>query len=330
MKIIAFAVRPDEQEAFKKYEKQFNCSITLCSQAFSIETVDQVKGYDTIIIIGNCKADRLALQKLREYEITYFSTRSAGYNNIDLEAAKELGIKVFNVPAYSPNSVAEFIVLSALSMIRNYPLMLTRACKQNYSLGGLIGKEIRNMTLGFIGTGRIGRRSLESFTGMNPKKILAYDPYPNEEVSKIAEYVSLETLFAECDLISFHTNLNEDNYHLINEKTLQKMKDGVYIINTSRGGLIDSEAILKALDSNKIVGIAMDVYEHEVGILHVDNEGKEYTDSVFQKLHEHPRVIISPHYAFYTDEAVSNMVEYSIQNVTEFQKTQSCKNQIGL
>ncbi len=330
MKIIAYAVRPDEQEAFKKFEAQFQCQITCCPQSFSPETADLAEGHGSVIIIGSCLANREALQKLHKFGITDFSIRSAGYNNIDLEAVKEFGMRVANVPAYSPNSVAEFTVLSALSMIKNYPSMLLRTAKQNYSLGGLIGKEIRNMTIGFIGTGRIGRRSLESFTGMNPKKILAFDPYHSEDVAKLATYVSLEELLAQCDLISFHTNLTDDNYHLINKEAISKMKDGVYIVNTSRGGLIDTEATLEALDSGKIAGLATDVYEHEVGILHINSEGKKYTDLIFQKLHDHPRVIVSPHYAFYTDEAVSNMVEYAIQNVHDYAENNSCANEIKL
>ncbi|MGL5955050.1 MAG: NAD(P)-dependent oxidoreductase [Brevinema sp.] len=330
MKIIIYAVRPDEQEAFKKFEAYFDCQMTYCSQAFSVETADLAKDHDSVIIIGNCKADRAALKKLWEYGILYFSTRTTGYNNIDLHAVKEFGMRVANVPAYSPNSVADFTVLSALSMIRNYPLMLERAKCQNYSLGGLIGKEIRNMTLGFIGVGRIGRRSAESFLGMNPKKILGYDPHPTEEGAKILSYVTLDTLLAESDLISFHINLNDNSYHLINNETIKTMKDGVFIINTSRGGVIDTEAALKALDSGKIAGLATDVYEHEVGILHANNEGKTYTDATFQKLHNHPKVIVSPHYAFYTDEAVSNMVEYSIQNLIDYKTRNTCSNEIVL
>lgn len=328
MKIIAYAVRPDEYQAFEDYSKRYNIQIDQCKEPFSVNNADLAKGYDSIIIIGNCKATREALQKIKEYGITYMTTRSTGFNNIDLDAAREFGLKIANVPAYSPNSVGDFTILLILSLLRKFNTIQDQTRVQNYSLPGLIGKEIRNQVIGIIGTGKIGSRVIESLQGMNPKKVLAYDPYINPSVEKYAEYVSLEKLLEESDVISVHIPLSDNTYHILGADNIPKMKDGVYLINTARGGLMDAEAIVQNLDNGKIAGLATDVYEYELGILHANREGTVIEDETFNKLQSHPNVIITPHCAFYTDEAVTNMVEYSILNLLEYQKKQSFTNEI--
>ena len=328
MKVIAYAVRADELEAFKKFEKHFNMDITICHDYLSEKTAHLAKGHETVIFIGSCEVTASTLKILSGFGITYMSTRTAGYDNIDKQTAQELGIRIANVPAYSPNSAGEFAILSTISLLRNYVPMLTRMQKQNFSLGGLLSKEVRNQRIGIIGGGRIGLRTMECFSGFKPKEIMVTDNIQHDEVKKIAKYVSLDTLLAESDVISIHTDLNETSQHIFNKENLAKTKQGVFIVNTSRGATADTRAILDALNSGHIAGYATDVYEHEGGLLHHNHEGKKITDTLFLELLNHPKVILSPHYAFYTDEAVANMVEYSIENINDYKTRNTCINEI--
>ena len=328
MKIIAYDVRPDEIKLFEQYGLQYNIQIEQCSECFSINNIELAKDCDSIIVSSNCEVTIIALQKLKEYGISYISTRSAGFENIDLTAAREFGIKVANVPAYSPNSVADFTILLILSLLRNFKVIQEHTNVQNYSLEGLIGKEIRNQVFGIIGTGKIGLRVIESLQGMNPKKIIAYDSYINPKAEKYVEYVSLEKLFQESDVISLHMPLSDEVHQMINSKTISLMKNGVYLINTARGGLVDTKAVLEGLDNGKIAGLALDVFEHEVEILYSNKKDKTIEGDIFNSLQKKSNVIITPHCAFYTDEAAANMVEYSIYNILEYKQSNSCKNEL--
>lgn len=326
MKILAYCVRPDELESFETFKNRFNHTVDIVKESFTPNTAHLAKGYDAVSILGNCTANRRALEILKNLGVHYLATRSAGINNIDLEAAKEFDIKISNVPAYSPNSVGEFTVALTLALGRNLRQAFRKADVQDFSLNGLIGFELRNKTIGFIGTGRIGQCAMKAFSGFGAKMI-GYDLYPSETAKEFIEYKSLDEVFAEADIISLHCPLTDDNYHLINKENIEKMKDGVIIVNTSRGALMSAEDLIEGLKSGKIGGVATDVYEKEVGLLHNNWKDKVIDDKVFLTLKSFENVLITPHYAFYTDEAVSNMVEYSLQNLYDFETVGTCKNQ---
>lgn len=320
MKIKAYAARPDELASFKKYGQQFGHQVSLERQSLSPQTAELAEGFEGVAILGNCQANREALEKLASYGIHYLASRSAGINNIDLVAAKELGIKVSNVAAYSPNAVSEFAVMSALALLRNLSQAIHRVGVQNFGLAGLIGSEMRNQTVGVIGTGRIGREAAKAYKGFGAE-VIGFDLYESEEAKQYLTYHSLDEVLAKADILSFHCPLTDDNYHMVNRQSIDKMKDGVLIVNTARGGLIDAEAALEAIHSGKIGGMALDVYENEVGIVHHDHTNDRLTDRVYNELRALPNVIITPHFAFYTDEAVANMVEYSLDSLKQFSET---------
>lgn len=325
MKILAYCVRPDEMESFEKFKVKYNHTVDIVKESFSPTTAHLAKGYDAVSILGNCTANREALAIISGLGIKYLATRSAGVNNIDFDAAKEFDIKVSNVPAYSPNSVGEFTVGATLALARNFKKAFRRVDAQNFGLDGLIGFELRNKTIGFIGTGRIGQTAMKAFSGFGAKMI-GYDLYPSESAKEFIEYKTLDEVLKESDIISLHCPLTNDNYHLINKDAISMMKDNVIIINTSRGPLMNAEDLLEALLSGKIGGLATDVYEHEVGVFHNNWEHKILNDKTLLALKAMPNVIITPHYAFYTDEAVANMVEYSLENLYEFETTGNCRN----
>ncbi|MBX7356230.1 lactate dehydrogenase [Clostridium chauvoei] len=329
MKILAYCVRPDEMSSFEKFSKEFNHEVKVLKESFSKETAYLAKGYDAVSILGNDDANKEAIEKIASLGVKYLATRSAGVNNIDLEAAKENNIRVSNVPAYSPNSVAEFTVGVTLCLARNLNKAFKRVEAQNFSLNGLIGFELRNKTIGIIGTGRIGQTVIKAFSGFGAK-LIGYDLYENENAAKYIEYKSLDEVFKEADIITLHCPLTEDNYHLINKENINKMKDGVVLINTSRGQLMNTEDIIDAIKSGKIAGLATDVYENEYGIFHNDHQNNIIKDETLLTLKSFPNVIVTPHYGFYTDEAVSNMVEYSLENLYDFETKNQCKNEIGV
>ncbi len=327
MKILAYAVRPDEMTAFKEFSKKLGHEVTTIPEVFSPESAPMAEGYDGISIVGNCIANKEALKIISSFGIKYMASRTAGYDNIDLKACRELGVKPTNVPAYSPNSVSEFTVGLALNLTRKISFGIRRAKIQNFGLSGLIGIEVRNLTVGVIGTGRIGFNVIKAFSGFGCK-IIAHDIYENDEVRKYAEYKTAEELYAEADIITLHTPLFDENYHMINDGAISKMKDGVIIINAARGGLVDAEALIRGLKSGKIRGAAIDTYEKEGGIFHRDHTNDILQDEVLAQLLQFPNVIITPHIAFYTDEAVSNMVEIALSNLKDFELTGKAKNEL--
>lgn len=324
MRVIAYAARPDERAAFDKFSKKFGMELRLEGSNLKPETVELARGYDMVSIVGNCTVNREILDKLSQFGIKYIASRSTGYDNIDLEAARELGINISNT-FYSPNSVGEFAIMSALTLLRNIPYSFRKVEKNNFSLKGLQGRELRNQTVGVIGTGKIGRSAIKGFSGFGCK-ILAYDPYPNEEMKSLVEYVSFEKLIKESDIITLHVPLTDGNAYMINKETIELMKEEVLIINTSRGELINTRDLIEGLRAGKIAGAALDVIEREKGILHNDCSEKPLTHDELAILKSMPNVQITSHHAFYTRQAVSDMVEFALTNLNSFYTTGDAPN----
>ncbi len=319
-KIIIYAYRPDEFSSTEKFKEKYGFELTRVEELFSPDNAHLSAGHDGVIFMGTCAANAEALKIVADNGIKIISTKSAGYNNIDIKAANECGFTISHVPSYSPNAISEYAVTAALCLARNVPQMIRRGDIHDYSVPGLIGFEIRKSTVGIIGTGRIGRESAKAFKGFGAR-VIGSDPYPVEEAKAYLEYVPLEQLLKEADVISMHAPMLDENYHMINKDTLKLMKPKAILVNTSRGGLVNAGDVLDALLNEKLGGFAMDVYEHEVGILFSDCKNKIIKDPVFLALSALPNVLISPHYAFYTDEAVSNMIEICFSNLDSYFRT---------
>jgi len=309
MKLAVFSYRNDETEYFNKFVKQYNVDAIYTSDAPTLENLAFVKGCDCISIITT-KIDAKLLEKLKEAGIKFISTRTIGYDHIDIEYAHKINIGVGNV-LYSPNSVAEYTVMLMLMANRKVKHILERSIGQDYSLKGIQGKELRNQTVGVIGTGRIGETVIKNLSGFGPK-IIAFDLYEKESVKELATYVSMDKLFRESDVITMHTPLTAENHHLINKENIAKMKTGVVIINTARGALIDTSAFIDAIENKKIGAAALDVIENETDVFYNDFKYTPIKNRDLAILKSFPNVTVMPHTAFYTDQAVSDMVENSI------------------
>lgn len=240
------------------------------------------------------------------------STRTIGYDHVDIEAAKEFGIHVSNV-SYSPECVADYTVMLMLMSLRRMKRIMQRGEINDFSLPGIQGRELPNLTVGVLGTGRIGQAVIRDLSGFGCK-IYAYDKYENENVKGYAEYTDLDTIYKECDLITLHMPLAEDNFHLIGKEAFGKMKDGVVIVNTARGGLIDTKALIEAIESGKAGAAGLDVIEDEFGMYYYDRKSDVLSKRDLYILRGFPNVIVTPHMAFYTDQAVSDMVKHSIES----------------
>jgi Lactate dehydrogenase and related dehydrogenases len=311
MKLFAYSVREfDEKPFFDKYCSEFGIEYAYVTEYPNDENLALMRGYDAVsIIVSITDANRLA--KMKEYGVKYLSTRSIGVDHIDLAAAKKLGIKVSNV-SYPPSSVANYAIMLMLMCCRNIKYILDSNAIQDFSLTGKMGKEISNCTIGVIGTGRIGKTVIEHLSGFGCK-ILAYDPYENEEVKKYATYVDLQTIYQQSDIITLHIPSAKENYHLINAAAIAQMKDGVILINTGRGDLIDTYALIDALEAGKVGGAGLDVLENEEGLYYVNLAGQPLNKRELALLKAFPNVIVTPHTAFYTSEAVEYMVANSIK-----------------
>lgn len=307
MKIIAYNVLPFEQSSFIRFEQEMNIDITIIEEILSMKNVHLAEGYDAVTVLGHSHVTQEVLNKLHTFGITSLSTRTIGYDHIDINAAKQLSMSISNA-RYAPYNVADFTIMLMLMLLRKTKVSICRALVNDFSLDGLQGREIRSLTIGIMGTGRIGQTVIENLSGFGCK-ILAYDQYENEAVKSHAQYVDLNTLYKESDIVSLHMPLTDENYHIINKDSIKQMKKNVLLINTARGALIDSEDLIAALESGWVGGAGIDTLEEEEGVVH-RHIGTEIIDKrTFFYIKQFPNVILTQHYAFFTEEATSSMVE---------------------
>ena len=310
MKLFVYSLRMfDEKQFFDAWSKELGVTYGYCNERPTAENMHLVKGYDAVSILTT-PVDEEILKAWKEDGVQVVSTRTVGYDHIDCKAAKAMGMPICNA-TYPPNAVANYTIMLMLMCCRKVVHILKRAELQDFTLPGKIGVELTNCTVGVIGTGKIGRTVLERLKGFGCR-LLAYDIYPSKEVEEIAEYVDLDTLYKECDIITLHMPSTEANFHMIDEEALSKMKDGVMLINTARGNLIDSKAMIAGLKRGKIGAAGLDVIEEEFGLYYYDYIGKPMDNEELAILKSFPNVIVTPHTAFYTDEAVGHMVKNSI------------------
>ena len=309
-KVAVYNLRPfDEAEWFEKYAKELDLELVACPDAPNPDNAVLAKGCQCVDIITS-PVDRNLMSVFASLGVKYLVTRTIGYDHIDLKAAREFGIRVGNAP-YGPHGVADYAVMLILMSIRRMKRILQRTQLQEYTLDGIQGRELKDLTVGVIGTGRIGRTVIQNLSGFGCK-ILANDLYEKEEVKSFASYVSLEEIWENADVITLHTPLTEENFHLINEESLSKMKDGVVIVNTARGGLIDSRALIEAVESGKVGAAGLDVVENEFGLYYYDHKNDILKNRELALLRSFPNVTVSHHMAFYTDEEVKTVIRDSL------------------
>lgn len=312
MKLFVYSYREfDEAEFFQKFAEEYHVELGICHDAPTMENAYLAEGYPYVSIITT-KIDEELMNRFHALGVKMISTRTIGYDHIDLEAARKCGISVGNV-TYSPECVADYTVMLMLMSIRKMKRIMQREEINDFSLPGIQGKEMPNFTVGVLGTGRIGRAVIHDISGFGCK-IYAYDQYENDEVKKYAQYVSLDEIYEKCDMITLHMPLMEENMHLIDAEAIQKMQDGVVLINTARGGLIDTKALIDGLESGKIGAAGLDVIEDEFGMYYFDRKSDILSKHDLYILRGFPNVIVTPHMAFYTDQAVSDMVKHSIES----------------
>lgn len=311
MKVTVYNCREfDEKELFLKYARELSLELVLCPDAPDKENAVLAKGSECIDIITSKMSAEL-LEIFASYGVRYVTTRTIGYDHIDVAAAKRLGMTVANAP-YGPCGVADYAVMLILMTVRKMKRILERTNIQDYTLKGIQGRELKDLTVGIIGTGRIGRTVLKNLSGFGCK-LIAYDIYQSKEVKESGvSYVSLEEMWQQADVISLHAPLTEDNFHLIDKEAISKMKDGVMIVNTARGGLIDSQALIEGIESGKIGGAGLDVVENEFGLYYYDHKSDILSNRELAILRGFPNVTVSHHMAFYTDEYVNTVVKDSL------------------
>ncbi|OUP82805.1 lactate dehydrogenase [Lachnoclostridium sp. An169] len=312
MKIFVYNYREfDEAEYFQKFAKEYGVELGICTDAPTLENAHLAEGYEYVSIITS-RIDADLMKRFHELGVKMISTRTIGYDHVDLDAARKYGIHVSNV-SYSPECVADYTVMLMLMSIRKMKRIMQRAEINDFSLPGIQGREMPNFTVGVLGTGKIGRSVIRDLSGFGCR-IYAYDKYENESVKEHAQYADLDTIFRECDMITLHMPLGEENFHLLDENAFAKMKDGVVIINTARGGLIDTKALISALESGKVGAAGLDVIEDEFGMYYYDLKSDMLSKRDLYILRGFPNVVVTPHMAFYTDQAVSDMVKHSIES----------------
>lgn len=310
MKLFVYSLREfDEKLYFDEWCARCGVTYEATTQAPSMDNLYLAKGADALSIITT-PVDGEMLKVLKDYGIKCISTRTVGYDHVDLQTANEMGITVCNAP-YPPNSVANYTIMLMLMCCRKVVPIMKRAELQDYSLNGKIGVELSNATVGIIGTGKIGKTVIERLKGFGCR-ILAHDIYVSSEVEKLAEYVDLDTLYRECDIISLHMPSTPENFHMLDEAAIGKMKQGVILINTARGSLVDSEALIAGLEQRKIGAAGLDVIENETALYYYNRMGQPMDNRELALLRAFPNVIVTPHTAFYTEEAVEHMVKNSI------------------
>jgi D-lactate dehydrogenase len=328
LKVAFFDAKPYDIDSFDHVNKAFGFKITYFKHHLTAETASLTQGFHVVCVFVNDTVDQNVVEALARNGIRLIAIRAAGYNNLDLKALFQK-IHAVRVPAYSPYAVAEHAVALMLALNRKIHRAFFRTRDNNFTLNGLLGFDMRGKTAGIIGTGKIGKVLIDILKGFG-MRILAYDAFPDREYEKRAgiEYVDLDTLYKNSDVISLHCPLTKETYHLIDERNIAKMKTGVMIINTGRGMLIDSKALIEGLKTGKIGFAGLDVYEEESDYFFEDFSNKVITDDILARLLSFNNVLITSHQGFFTREALQNIAETTLENIREFFTNGKLPNEI--
>jgi len=310
MKIAFYGTKPYDKKWFEPLGKDYGFDIRFIELPCNKDTIGLAKGYDAICIFVNDYVDAGMIDELCEMKVKGILLRSAGFNHVDIRAAQGR-IAVLRVPSYSPEAVAEFAMALLLTINRKTHKAYGRTREFDMRLNGLMGMDLNHKVAGVVGTGKIGQAMIQILKGFQ-MHVLAYDPYPNKSLE--VEYVSMEELMKRSDVISLHCPLTPETKHMINKETIALMKEGVYLINTSRGGLIDTDSLIDGLLEKKFGGVGLDVYEEEEGIFYEDRSGDIITDENLARLMTFPNVLVTSHMGFFTEEAMQAIAVETLEN----------------
>ena len=329
MKILFFGTKSYDEKYFKEdlaQERYRGIEVHFIEPDLTPDTAKLAEGYDAVCAFVNMDLGKKTILILNEIGVKLILMRCAGYNNVDLEEAKNSGIRVAHVPSYSPESVAEHAMALALTASRRTHKAYIKVRENNYSLVGLMGKSFYKRTAGIVGTGRIGAAMANICRGFG-MDVIAYDKYPNKNLDFV-QYVELDKLLAESDLISLHCPLTEESYHMINIESIKKMKDGVILVNTSRGGLIKTADLIQGIRENKFFAVGLDVYEEENGQVYEDKSDEILQHSTVARLLSFPNVMVTSHQGFFTEEALQAISITTLENALLFQKGEAGPNEL--
>ena len=328
MRIAVFSTRPYDERFLAAANQRHGHELTFLEPKLNATTAALAEGHDAVCPFVNDDLSAPVLAQLAALGVGLVTLRSAGFNNVDLDAARDHGITVVRVPAYSPYAVAEHTVALMLGVERRLHRAYNRVRDGNFALDGLLGFDLRNRRVGIVGTGRVGQIVARILRGFGCS-LRAYDPYPNDEVRDYGvRYVDLDTLFAECDVITLHCPLTPASHHLIDAAALDKMRPGVMLVNTSRGALIDTRAVIEGLKDGRVGNLALDVYEEEGDLFFEDLSDQVIQDDVFSRLLTFPNVLITAHQAFFTQEALDNIAETTLANAAAFAEGRASGNEV--
>ncbi|WP_439487632.1 2-hydroxyacid dehydrogenase [Algoriphagus sp.] len=328
MKVAFFSTKSYDRQSFDKLLPRHKHEFTYFDPKLDSITAALAEGHDAICTFVNDHLDKAALTRLSEIGVSNIVLRCAGYNQVDLEKASELGFKICRVPAYSPEAVAEHALALIMTLARKTHKAYNRVRENNYSLEGLTGFNINGKTTGVIGTGAIGKAFCKIMLGIGCK-VLAYDIKENEELKKLGViYMPLDELLPQSDIISLHCPLNSDTHHLIDQQRLSQMKEGVVLINTSRGALIESKAVIQALKTKKVGNLGIDVYEQEEDLFFQNRSEEILQDEDIARLMTFPNVLITGHQAFLTNEALYQISATTLKNLDELAEGKSLTNEV--
>lgn len=324
MKIAFYGTKPYDKIWFEPLGKEYQMEIQFLDAQCSIQTIGLAKGFDAICVFVNDTVTKEMIDVMAEMNVKLILLRCAGFNNVDIKAAKGK-VHVLRVPSYSPEAVAEYAMAMLLTVNRYTHKAYARTREFNMSINGLMGRDLNHKIAGVIGTGKIGQAMIRIFKGFQ-MRVLAYDPYPVEGFD--VEYVPLDQLFQKSDVISLHCPLTDSTKYIINRDSIKQMKQNVYLINTSRGALIDTEALIEGLIARKFAGVGLDVYEEEDGIFYEDNSNQIMMDENLARLTTFPNVLISSHMGFFTREAMQAIAIETLENAYAFEHGMELPNEV--
>lgn len=327
MKILFYDTKNYDRESFNKQLPNYpGVEIDYLKGDLAPKSAVMAKGYDAVCAFVSSDVGAETLRVLHEHGVHLVLMRCAGFNNVDLETAQELGIRILRVPGYSPEAVAEHAMMLALAANRHVHKSYVKVRENDFSLGGLMGINFFQKTAGIVGTGKIGAAMARICRGFG-MKVIAYDVYQNPSLDFV-EYVSLDELLSRSDLVSLHCPLTEENYHLISRDTIQKMKDGVILVNTSRGGLVKTDDLIEGIRARKFFAVGLDVYEEETANVFEDRSDEILEHSTTARLLSFPNVLITSHQGFFTEEALSAISQTTLENAMAYEKGEPSPNEV--
>ena len=327
MKILFYGTKNYDEQFFEKLLPKYpGIEIKFIEANIHEETAALAKGYDGICAFVNADLGTSVIEVLNDQGVKLILMRCAGYNNVDLKTAHKYGMKILRVPGYSPEAVAEHAMALALTANRHTHKAYIKCRENNFALNGLMGVNFYQKTAGIIGTGKIGQAMAKICRGFG-MRVIAFDLFPSKDLDFL-DYVSLDELLAQSDLISLHCPLTDETRHIINEKSIEKMKDGVILVNTSRGGLIKTEDLIAGIRDHKFFAVGLDVYEEETDFVYEDMSERILPTSTIQRLLSFPNVTMTSHQGFFTEEALTNIAETTLDNAKAYMNGDELKNEV--